>query len=65
MPEVQAGQNVNQQLVMCADLCVLRGRILARFEARHPEFIAELRELERDSEPEEPEEEVETNNEEL
>jgi len=67
VPEVQVGTNVNQQIGMCVRLCVLRGNVLRRFEAQHPEFIPELRqmELDTDSERAATEEEVDPNDEQL
>ena len=52
---LQPGVQVLDQLRECVDLCVLRGRTLERYAARHPEAAAELRELEFDEEDEETE----------
>ena len=52
---LQAGVQVLDQLRECVELCLLRGRTLERYAARHPEAAAELRELEFDEEDEETE----------
>jgi len=51
VPELHDWLTTNQQIAQCVDLCVWRGRMLARYEAAHLEAVAEIRELEFDSEP--------------
>ena len=58
IPELHDWLSTNEQIIQCVDLCVWRGRTLARYEAAHPEAVAEIRDLEFDSEPDANDEEL-------